>query len=391
LKRSDENAKHGPSCRDRNEARTRAANGSALSVPFIVIAGLAAATLAGAVSPARTQPATNAVVPYAGSTAAAGHEITRVSLPGPVYDLTYDTARNSMWFAHMALGSPSTLFEYSLSDGSLKPWALPAADYNGFVTRVRLAPDGSIWLNQLYSIVRFDPASESVTQLNLPQADTDAISSALSPDNPSPGTWPAAITVEANGTVLISRHNVRSITAISPDERVLGRLALPSGVVGPVDLADVDGTVYVASPNVIAAVSEDGNAVPLIGPGVFHLARNGSDVLGIGPTSVVMGSKTAVSVLRTDGGSAKDLGVLSADYAFLWRRDLPGVQKVDRTGAITSVLKFSTTAQTRDRPNGQAATWLDSDQVTAMATDSVGSLWAVEVTTTGTYLVHLDI
>ena len=376
-----------------SNTKARSANGSAFSLSFVVIAGIAAASLAGALSPARTPTLPNARPAGATSTATAvvSHELARVSLPGPVYDLTYDAARNSMWFVHMALGSSSTLFEYSFSDGSLRPWMLPAADYNGFVSRVRLAPDGSVWLNQLYSIIRFDPASGSITQLDLPQEDEDAISSALSPDNPSPGTWPSAITIEADGTVLISRHNVRSLVAVSPDDRVAARLPLPDGVVGPVDLADVEGTVYMASPDGIAAMSENGTAVLLTGPGAFHLARNGSDVLGIGPTSVVIASKKAVSVLRTDGGSAKDLGALSADSAFLWRRDLPAVQKVDRTGAITSVLKFSTTQQTRVRPNGQVATWLDSDVVTAMATDSAGSLWAVEVTATGTYLVHLEI
>lgn len=228
--------------------------------------------------------------------------LARISLSGLAYDLTYDATRNALWFAEMSLGGPSTLYEYRLADDTLTEWPLPQAGYNEFVTRVRVAPDGSVWLNQLYSILRVDPRDGSIGKLQLAQTDPDAIASALSPDNRFPGTWPAAIAIEANGTVLVSRHNVTSLLEVTSGLAAGGRLELPTGVVGPSDIADVDGVVYWATPKRVGATTEAGAPEAVSGLGATRLTSSGHLVLALGTTSIQTLSPAAASAWPSTGG-----------------------------------------------------------------------------------------
>jgi len=368
---------------------------AALACALVLLAACTPAAGIGRLATSGATSATSSEPPFSIAPSVQRPELglARTALPGPAYDLTYDATRDSLWFAQMSLGGPSTLFEYRHKVEALNSWPLPQADYNGFVTRVRVAPDGAVWLNQLYSIVRFDPTNGTYRVLHLAQEDADAVASALSPDSRSPGTWPAAIAIDASGTVLVSRHNVASLLEVSTGVTASGRISLPAGVVGPSDIADVADNVYWVTPNGIGTVSGTGAAAgrALSGIGASRLTYAGQRLLAIGPESIQVLSPSGAAALPSTAGSPSDLAVATPEGAYVWRRESALIQKIDGSGSATAVLQFATFPAEGPQPNGATETALDSGTITAMAIDATGSLWCIEVDGGAAYLVHFSL
>jgi hypothetical protein len=198
-----------------------------------------------------------------------------LSLPGDTYQLTFDAARDAMWFAVMSPGGPDTLYSYNVKDGRLTDWPLPDSDGNGFMSEIRIGSDGAVWITQDYRVIRFEPSTGETASLDLSTQVEGALPGAVDPGNPLPGTWVSAVAPDAEGGALVARNHVPFLTRLSSALKVRGTLPLPDGFDGTRDIAGLPG----------------GSVTALSGP-----TQPGSLAV-ILPTGV-LGSQTSVSGLR---------------------------------------------------------------------------------------------
>lgn len=311
-------------------------------------------------------------------------EIARVKLPGPVYDLAIDAPRNALWFAYMAPDSDDALYRYDIASGTLSQWPLPPTDHNGFLERVAVAPDGGIWVTEEYSIVRFDPSASTMATHTFAEADSDATAGALSPNDPSPGTWPASIAFDTAGNTLVSRHNVRSLVRLDAELHVLASLKLPAEMAGPGDLIDVDGLIYAAPyagfGNTVI-FSESGTIRGSAAAGTVRFATRDGQVFSVGSGGLVAISQSAeVSRLLPSEGSPNDRVAPTADGAVVYLDGAGLIEEVSRDGTAIASMTLVNVPVVVGNPKGVPVTAYSRDEVGAIASDSRGSIWYVDVT-----------
>jgi hypothetical protein len=375
--------------------RTGSPSGPAGSASASVTSGASTPTAAASTASAATTPSA-AATPTASVSApaaspAAATRLTQIDLPGPAYDLTFDRARDSLWYAVMGSGSRAALYQYAIATGQTSSWTLPATTHNGFLERVAVAPDGSVWVTEEYSVVRVDPASGHVTTHTFPLADADAIPGALD-TNPSPGTWPTAIAFDSQRLALVARHNVRSLTRLDSSIRVVGRVQLPAAIVGPSDLVDSNGVIYAApymgsGPAVL--LSENGVSIGSTAEDVGRLGLYGTSVAAIGSTGLTRIAPDATMTQWQAGlyGGPNDRLALVEGGAALYLDGQGLIEWISPSGAVEGRMSFASVPIQVTNPLGQPVTALSRDQVGAIAADGTGSVWYVD--TTLNKLVHV--
>ncbi len=318
-------------------------------------------------------------------------ETARVPLAGPVYDLTFDVARDSLWFALMSPDQAS-LNWYDIGTGQLSQWPLPPTSHNGFLERVAIGPDGSVWVTEDYAVVRLDPSRSSMATHVFAQADPDATATALTESDPSPGTWPAGITFDSAGNALVIRHNVRSLVRLDSRLDVLGRVLLPGGLTNPGDLVDVNGVIYVApyaGQGDTIMLSESGVLKGAVAAGTARLAAAGTEVLSTGPGGVTRlradGSKAAA---RAGGGSMNDRAATASGAAIVYLDGQGVIEAISSDGSIQAAVTLVGVPSQVVNPMGSLVDAFDRDVVSAIVSDLAGSIWYVD--TTRPALVHLQ-
>jgi hypothetical protein len=335
-----------------------------------------------------------------------------LKLPGDTYQLTYDPQGDSLWFSVMSPAGPGTLYRYTLSDGSLDDWALPDSDGNGFFSEIRLGPDGSVWINQDYRVIRFEPSTGHMTSIDLELQVKGAMPGALDPGDPLPGTWVSGIAPDGGGA-LIARNHVPFLTRLSSDLQLVGQIPLPDGFDGARDVASLP-TNSIA---VLSGPSQGGELAVLSSSGLTMARTEVSDLRGNARLVVdaaqglilVAGARALgytllglPSTFLNSGGSGFAWWVATDPQGGLVVYDYLGgsIDKI-KAGAITADYKLPAVAVTGDfvpepiAPDQSATAASPSQQafadpdVRGIAVDSRGTTWFV-VGRDGT-LVRLDL
>lgn len=320
-------------------------------------------------------------------------ELTTIKLPGPSWDLSYDQARDSLWYADMASGEP-TLYQYNIASGKIAQWPLPPGDDSGALDRVISAPDGSVWVTTGYRIIRIDPVSGSVLTHTFPLADPDANSAALDPNASSPGTWLSAITFDGAGMALVARHNVKSLVELDASLNVVNRISMPASMVGPGDLAYSNGVIYAApdqAPGDGVLFSEQGVLVGTTTQPVSRFSVAGSTVAYMGSAGLGrVGSNGATSPwVANQGGSPNDRFVLTAGGAAVYLYGPGLIEWITLDGGVEGSLALPSVQLMVANPLGSMVPAYQQDHVVAIAADAPGSIWYVDITSSELVHVHL--
>lgn len=385
------------SSRQKPSVIVRPIGGASLGVALAAV-GLAAGILllrAGSTSVSPAPAAPGAGMASTAASPRAAVELSTADLPGPIYDLAFDQARDSLWYACMSSDGPDALYQFDIASGKTVHWPLPPTDHNGFLERVAVAPDGSVWVTEDYNVVRVDPGSGSVITHAFPMTDPDATTTALDQNNGSPGTWPSAITFDSQGMTLVARHNVKSLVRLDSSLAVIGRIQLPAAMVGPGDLIDTGGVVYAApylgdGPGVL--FSEQGVLIGRTEQPVGRFSVSGTAVAAIGPAG---GLRRVSSDATTEpwqmgvDGAPKDRLVVAAGGAALYE-DGPGtIEWISPSGGVEGRLSLAAVPLQVEDPKGEVVTVLDRHEVGAIAVDGTGSVWYADVTSR--QLVHVGL
>ncbi len=323
----------------------------------------------------------------------AAAELKRITLPGAVYDLTFDQARNSLWFAYMSSGA-ATLYRYDISTGMTTGVLLPPTDHNGYLERVAVGPDGAIWLTEEYMVVRYDPTSQVTRSIKLAEADADATPTALARTDPSPGTWPCAITFDSGGRALVARHNVKSLLRLDSSLGITGRVPLPFGIVDPANIVDFDGRVYVAAYGGTgrgATMDEQGGAAAIGPVGAIQFAEGPLGVVSLGSAGLSWLTPGSASVGFSVQAGPLDKVALARTGAVVYSQNLGVITKVTTSATIASEYKMAGSSVQVMNPLGQLIRATAVDSVGAMAVDSNDSIWIVDISNTAAELVQLGL
>ncbi len=346
-----------------------------------LLVGAASATLA-AVSATQSQSGSPRV----------GRVINRIDLPGPVYDLAVNSSGTTLWFAFMSPGSDSALYRYDITSGAMSHWSLPSTDYNGFVSRVAIAPDGGVWLTEDYNIVRFDPTTAAMSVKTLPLADVDATSTAFAFDV-SAGTWPCAITFDSSGHAIVARHNVNSLLLLDQAMDESGRIQIPLSPHGPGDVLEVGGLIYVDPDMGVGpafVVDERGNKISTQAKGGYRLAAVGSEVVSTGAAGLTWLTQSgAGSQLSDEGSTLSDLVAGGPSGVVRYLSGPNRLERVQSSGTVSATFALTAVpAQVRD-PSGNNVTESEGHMVGALAVDSADTVWFIDLFGSSTSLVHI--
>ena len=321
-------------------------------------------------------------------------QLSAIDLPGPVYDMVFDQSRDSLWYAYMSGSGTAALYQYNIASGKTAQWTLPPTDYNGYLDRVVLAPDGSVWLTENYSVVRVDPVSGSVVSHTFALADSDATSTALDPDDPSPGTWPTAITFDSSGNALVARHNVKSLVRLDSALAVVNRIQLPGSMVGPDDIVDSSGVIYAApyagtGPSVV--FSEQGVLIGKTTQRVSRFAVAGGAVVALGSGGLIRVGSNAASTLWSPevGGRPEDRLAVTNDGAAVYLDSQGTIDWISADGRVEGELSLAAVPVQVMNPIGTMVSLVERDHAGAIAIDGPGSVWYAD--TTSRQLVHIRI
>jgi hypothetical protein len=222
-------------------------------------------------------------------------------------------------------------------------------------------------------------------------SDIDSSTTALSPSDPSPGTWPAAIAFTTGGDALISRHNIRSLIQLNAKLDVIGRLPIPGGLSTPGDVVDANGDVFVApyaGEGATVVFSESGALLGSARGGTIRLSRSDANVFGIGLNGVarLMPNGSASSLLPALG-SLNDRIFVAAQELMIYR-DGPGtIDALRYDGSQVATLTLKNAPVQVVNPFGSSVSGYDRDSVSALVSDQDGSIWYIDATRPA--LVHL--
>ena len=346
-------------------------------------------------SPAGTGSASSASPAGTGSASSASAVgLARIKLPDGVYDLAYDQARNSLWYAEMESSQPM-LYEYNVASGKTAQWPLPPGTDSGVLDRVVLAPDGSVWFTASYRVVRVDPASGSVLTHTFPLTDPDATSAALDENGASPGTWISAITFDGAGVALIARHNVTSIVGLDASLNLVHRIPMPASMVGPGDLAYSNSVIYAAAFHGGGAgvlLSEQGVLVGKTTQPVYSFGVSGSTVAALGPNGLSRVGSDASTIAwgqANQGGSPNDRFVVTAGGAAVYSYSRGLIEWITPDGGVKGHLALPLLQTMVANPLGSMVPAAEQDQIGAIASDATGSIWYVDISSRE--LVHVNL
>ncbi len=137
-------------------------------------------------------------------------------LPEVAWDLEYDPVTDVLWFV-AGSGDDASLY-YLEREALRRATNLPKDEYSGVHHRVQVLPEGDVMLNGDYGLIRYDAESGNVERLEFELASQDALPGALDPNNPLPGTWISAFTVNDDLTY-VARNNVPFVEVVDSADR----------------------------------------------------------------------------------------------------------------------------------------------------------------------------
>jgi hypothetical protein len=310
-----------------------------------------------------------------------------------VFDLSYDQARNSLWYAYLA--DQPTLYQYNIASGKIAEWSLPPGDDSGVLDRVVLASDGSVWVVTGYRVARVDPVTGSVLTHTFPLADPDANSAALDANASSPGTWISAITFDGAGVALIARHNVTSLVGLDASLNLVDRIPMPAAMVGPGDLAYSNGIIYAAPDHGAGAgilFSGQGVLVGTMTQPVSRFSISGSTVAALGPHGLSLVASDASTTSwgpANQGGSSYDRFVVTAGGAAVYLYSPGLIEWITPDGGVEGRLALPSVQLMVANPLGSMVPASQQDQIGAIASDATGSIWYVDISSSELVHVHL--
>lgn len=279
--------------------------------------------------------------------------VVKLDLSVPVYELTFDRSRDALWFASFN-GGQGVLTEYSIKTGDVSTFPLPAYNGNGFMSHVRVAPDGAVWVTTDYAIDRVDPATSQTQSLSLAETVDGALPGALDPSSPLPGTWVSALAFDAGGRALVARNNVPFLQIIDSELELVGSIDIPPAVAGAADMTlETDGL----------------HAIP------GHANRTDASVATVALAGVA--APAEASPLRDSTGGPITMTVLEPDGSTIAYNIGTGQLQWTRPATTSEVVKFPQMTVPRNAPNGTLTEVPVTDEVTAAAIDATGTLWFV--------------
>lgn len=252
------------------------------------------------------------VAGVAGATWSAPAPLSRsvVELTGEAFDLEYDAVRRKLWLAILRASGPDELVSVDVETLKQTAWTLPDADYGGFVSRVKVGPDGAVWVTQPYRLVRFDPESSSIVERPFDPVVPDALPDALSPDSLLPGTWISAIAPDA-GTILVARNNVPYLVRLDDSLTEVERIPVPPPYAGGQDLAVAgpDRLWVLSAPTAPASVA----LLERSGRVIAEIAGGGTRLASADGRTVALGLADGSAQLNPDGSRSSGLGLGRSD------------------------------------------------------------------------------
>lgn len=319
--------------------------------------------------------------------AARGSELGRTPLAGAAYRLAYDPTHDAIWYATFDISGPDYLYRVDVATAKTSRYGLPDTDYNGYLSAIRIAPDGAVWLNEPYRLVRFDPDAGSTKTLEFDLDDPAAQPDALDQGNPVPGTWISTFAL-ADDSIIVARNNVSQLTLLSYDLKQIGTIPIPRAYAGARDLAvgPGDGQIYalpgvgqvgglVVLSNAGAVLSTpaiEGNRLELVGGDVF-LSRpaGGTWVTGRRVSAPLAGPAVAQDSFAVAGANG-DVILFDATAGTL--------EKVT-DGRVVSMLQLPRSEVAIPRPGGENIVAHVAARVSDLVTDRHGVTWYVDAGT----------
>jgi hypothetical protein len=186
--------------------------------------------------------------------------IAEVDLKSTAYDLLYEPSRDRIWVALFNPGGTDVLREVdALSGAVISETQLPDVDYNGFLSRIKLGPDGSIWVSEPYRLVRVLPGAKIET-IELPLEGGDAANQ-LGASDPTAGTWISGFGFRGN-QVIVGRVNEARLMVYDDQLNQDAPIELPHEAIGPTDIAGVGAEAFMAgtyaAPGHVWKIDSDG-------------------------------------------------------------------------------------------------------------------------------------
>lgn len=221
-----------------------------------------------------------------------------LTLEADSYDLVYDEQRGLVWLAVMRISEPDWLYAVS-ANGDLDRWALPDSQHNGYLSQVEIDATGAVWVSQEYVLTRFDPQTEEITSLSLPEDAPGALPGALGPGNPLPGTWISAIAPYGDG-VLVARNNVATFVAYDAALQTVTSIPIPAEYAGARDLiASTEGIVAIGGQRELdrLAIFSAGGELLRETRGIAGVPESRLSVLGPGAVMVTGSPPSIVSLV----------------------------------------------------------------------------------------------
>jgi hypothetical protein len=325
-------------------------------------------------------------VPIATPNSKEAHRL--LALTSPTYDLALDSTHNVIWFAVMEMNQGGTLNRLALDSGQVARWPIPGTTSNGFTARIALGPDGSVWLEADYEVVRFDSLSETFKTVTLSLSDADASPGAADGSAPSPGTWPTSIVVRSDGDAIVSRHNVHSLTVFDSNLDEVARI--PLATQSPADIADVHGDIYVTpyGGGPVEVLHEDGVAVGQVAGDFSRVVPSPDGVLAVGASGATRLSGVSAASGPSQSGSPEDLGAdLGADGMVVYNDGLGSLSVFDSTGHIADAITFPGIPVNEIGPAGKTVQVSVRERVVALATAAGRSVWYATLEDPGIWVV----
>ena len=302
-------------------------------------------------------------------------------LPGKVDQLVADPARNSLWFLGGTPGGTIDLYRYDIGKAALQAKrSLAGTSFDAVKATIALSPSGQVLVAADRNIVVYDPATDTATQVTLPDPGADFQADRASGSDP----WVSAIAFDASGQAVIARNWVRSLLILDPS------LHATDTRVDVTDGFAMDGDLAVAGTRAFLVVDNASGlmiSVDLTGQG--PASKGGGDSKAAASSLVAVGDRvltagTPPGWLLADGGGAAMIepAMKSADLVTagpsstcaLYSNQSGEVQWRDKDGRVS--------AQAIAKPGSMQT-------VTAIALDANGRLWAVEQAADGWSLVSL--
>jgi streptogramin lyase len=308
---------------------------------------------------------------------------TIIALPGEAYDLAVDGTGDRLWLAVMRRDGQDELVSVNTESGRLESWLLPDSAYGGYVSRVRVAADGSVWISQPYRLVRFDPSTNRMSSIDFALDAEGAFADALDPGNPLPGTWISAIGARGS-QMIVARNNVPFLDVYGADMGLRERIPVPDELAGAQDIATgAGGAIWAISgptaQRAIVQIDRGGHVVRYETGGGARLETDGSDALTTGVTEGLtrLRADSSVPIGIESGRSDDSRFAVSGSTIDIYDAASGTITRFVGSDAVGS-LDLGSQAIEVLTPNGGFVQGYIRPRVNDLALDGRGRLWYLD-------------